>query len=309
MSIAISLAAYGPADELRPTETTAPLPGPGQVQLRVRAAGVNPVDWKIRAGHLAAVMPVEFPFVPGLDAAGEVTTVGAGVTEWAVGDQVFGQVPAAYAEYAVADAAMLAAKPAGLSWAQAGGLQLPAETAYRALGLAKVEAGDTLLVHGAAGGVGGLAVQFAVAAGARVIGTASAANHAYLRSLGAVPVEYGDGVFDRVRAAAPEGVTVVLDAVGGMLAGSVELVGSTDRVLSIVDPAEAAETGTRFTGSDPAEIRTAQALAEVLRLHAAGTLQFPVRAVFPLTEAADAHRLSEQGHGRGKIVLTVGGED
>ncbi|MFE9429141.1 NADP-dependent oxidoreductase [Kitasatospora sp. NPDC006697] len=305
MSVAISFTAYGDADQLTTVEAEAPQPGPGEVQLRVRAAGVNPVDWKLRAGYLAAVMPLELPHVLGLEAAGTVTAVGAGVTRWSVGDEVFGRVPAAYAEYAVTAENALAAKPAELSWEQAGALHMAAETSTRALAALGLAKGETLLVHGAAGGVGAVAVQFAVAAGARVIGTASPANHDYLRELGAEPVEYGDEVFDRVRAVASEGVDAVLDTAGGYLAGSVALLGGGARVLSIVNPQEAEEAGASFTGSDPEADHTPAALAKVLELTAAGTFRLPLRAVLPLAEAARAHRLSEQGHGRGRIVLTV----
>ncbi|GAA1950385.1 NADP-dependent oxidoreductase [Kitasatospora viridis] len=305
MSLAISFAAYGEPEQLSLTELTAPQPGPGQVQLKVRAAGVNPLDWKLRAGYLTGFMPLELPHVPGLEAAGTVTAVGPGVTRWSVGDEVFGSVPAAYAEYAVTGEELLAAKPADLSWEQAGALHMAAETSFRTLAELGVAKGDTLLIHGAAGSVGAVAVQFAVAAGARVIGTASPANHDYLRELGAEPVAYGEGVFERVRALAPEGVHAVLDAAGGYLAGSVELTGGTERVIAIVDAQEAAGAGVRFSGTDPATWRTAEGLAKVLELHAAGTFVLPVRTVLPLAEAAEAHRLSAQGHGRGRIVLTV----
>ncbi|GAA3129694.1 oxidoreductase [Streptosporangium carneum] len=293
---------YGEPEELRLAEAPVPSPGPGQVLLRVHAAGVNPVDWKIRAGLLKDFFPVSLPHVLGVEAAGVVVAVGEGVTARSVGDEVFGPVSGAYAEYALAGADRLGAKPADLDWGAASGLHSSAETAYRTLELLKVTAGDTLLVHGAAGSVGGLVVQFAVAAGARVVATASEANHDYLRELGAVPVSYGEGVFDRIREAAPDGVDAALDAVGGAVAGSVELLGGPERVVSIVDPVEAESAGARFTGGGDADY-TAQALERALALHAAGTLRLPIRATFPLAEAAEAHRLSARGHGRGKIVL------
>ncbi|MFC3980830.1 NADP-dependent oxidoreductase [Streptosporangium jomthongense] len=300
---AVVVSSYGGAEELRLAEVPVPSPGPGQVLLRVRAAGVNPVDWKIRAGLLKEFLPVDLPYTPGGEAAGEVVAVGEGVSAWAAGDEVLGPVAGGYAEYALADAAQLSAKPAGLSWEAASGLYTSAETANRVLDLLKVGAGETLLVHGAAGGVGGLVVQFAVASGARVVGTAGAANHDYLRELGAVPVSYGEGVFDRVREVAPQGVDAVLDAAGGALAGSVGLLGGPERIVGIVSVPEAVETGTRFTGGGEGESHGVQAVARALALHAAGTLALPVRAVLPLADAAGAHRLSEEGHGRGKIVL------
>ena len=300
----ISFAAYGDTDVLRFGEAAVPEPGPGQVLLRVQAAGVNPLDWKLRQGLMEAVFPVAFPHVPGLEASGTVAAVGPGVTAWKVGDEVFGPVAGGYAEYATADAGKLAARPEDLDRETAAALPVAAEAATRALGLLGLAAGETLLVHAAAGAVGSLAVQFAVAAGATVIGTAGEANHDHLRALGAVPVGYGEGVFDRVREAAPQGVDAVLDAAGsGVLAGSVELVGGPERVVSLVNPAEAGPLGVRFSGGGPAEDRTADALAAAVALHRAGTLVAPIRAALPLADAAAAHRLSEQGHGLGKITL------
>ncbi|MER7134809.1 NADP-dependent oxidoreductase [Streptosporangium saharense] len=300
---AVTVSSYGGAEELRLTEAPVPSPGPGQVLLRVRAAGVNPVDWKIRAGLLKEFIPVALPYTPGGEAAGEVVAVGEGVSAWAVGDEVFGPVAGGYADHTLAEADRLSAKPADLSWEAAAGLYSSAETANRVLELLKVGEGETLLVHGAAGGVGGLVVQFAVASGIRVVGTASEANHDYLRALGAVPVAYGEGVFERVRQAVPEGVDAALDAAGGSLAGSVELLGGPERVVGIVSVPETIETGTRFTGGGDGDDHGLQAVARALALHSAGTLDLPIRAVFPLADAAGAHRLSEEGHGRGKIVL------
>ncbi|MHA6761629.1 NADP-dependent oxidoreductase [Streptacidiphilus sp. PAMC 29251] len=301
---AVAFSGYGDPDVLRLTELPVPVPGPGQVLLRVHAAGVNPLDWKIRRGFMAAVFPVAFPHVLGLEASGTVAATGPEVTAWKVGDEVLGPVTGGYAEYALADAATLAAKPADLDWGPAAALTVGAEAATRALGHLKPVPGETLLVHAAAGAAGSLAVQFAVAGGVTVIGTAAEANHDYLRSLGAIPVSYGEGLFDRVRAAAPQGVDAVLDAAGrGVLAESVALVGGPDRVVSLVDPAEAGPLDVRFTSGGPAEDRTPEALTAALALHRAGTLSLPVRAALPLADAEEAHRLSEQGHGRGKIVL------
>ena len=299
----VAFTAFGGPEQLTPGESPVPVPGPGQVLLRVHAAGVNPLDWKIRRGFMEAVFPVTFPHVLGLEASGTVAATGPGVTAWKPGDEVFGPVVGGYARYALAGAAELAAKPAGLGWESAAALPVAAETGYRALELLGVKAGETLLVHGAAGAVGSLAVQLAVADGIRVIGTASEANHDYLRSLGAVPVSYGEGVFDRVRAAAPQGVDAVLDTTSsGVLAASVELVGGTERVVTLGDPAEAASAGVHFSGGGDGT-RVAEGLAAALALFRAGRLTLPVRAALPLSEAVAAHELSEQGHGRGKIVL------
>jgi NADPH:quinone reductase-like Zn-dependent oxidoreductase len=300
---AVSISGFGGPEVLGVGERPVPVPGPGQVLLRVRAAGVNPLDWKIRRGYLQGAFPVEFPFVPGAEASGTVAATGPGVTGWTPGDEVFGPVTAGYAQYALAQAAELSAKPEALDWESAAALPIAAETAYRVLELLKTASGETLLVHGAAGAVGSLVVQLAVANGLRVVGTASEANHDYLRSLGAVPVSYGEGVFDRVREAAPQGVDAVLDVSGsGVLAGSVELVGGPERVITVVDPAEAGTVGVHFSGGG-AEARVAEGQAAALELFRAGTLDLPVRAALPLAEAAAAHELSERGHGRGKIVL------
>ncbi|QMU73427.1 NADP-dependent oxidoreductase [Streptacidiphilus sp. P02-A3a] len=299
----VAFAAFGGAEQLTLSDSPVPAPGAGQVLLRIHAVGVNPLDWKIRRGLLQQVFALPLPHVLGVEGSGTVVATGPEVTAWKVGDEVFGPVAAGYAQYSLAEAADLAAKPAELSWELAAALPVAAETAYRTLELLKVTAGETLLVHGAAGAVGGVVVQLAVADGIRVIGTASEANHEYLRELGAIPVSYGDGVFDRVRAAAPQGVDAVLDTSGaGVLAASVELVGGTERVVTVADPAEAGVLGVRFSGGGEG-VRVAQGLAAGLRLFQAGTLKLPIRAALPLAEAAAAQDLSEQGHGRGKIVL------
>ncbi|MEY9838541.1 NADP-dependent oxidoreductase [Streptacidiphilus sp. EB103A] len=301
---AVSFSAYGEPDELRLTEEAVPRPGPGQVLLRVTAAAVNPLDWKIRRGFMQGVFPVNFPHVLGLEAAGTVVATGPGVDSWQIGDEVFGSAVAAYAEYALAEAATLAARPADLPVATAAALPVAAETSVRGLGLLNLKPGETLLIHGAAGSVGTLAVQFAVADGVRVIGTAGERDQEALRSLGATPVRYGDGVIDRVReAAAGEPVTAVLHTSGaGVLADSVALVGGPERVITIADPQEAGPLGVAFTSGGSADTAT-EGLARALALHAAGTLSAPVRATFPLADAPAAHRLGEQGGGRGKIVL------
>ncbi|GIF18996.1 NADPH:quinone reductase-like Zn-dependent oxidoreductase [Actinoplanes tereljensis] len=299
---AIVFDSFGGPDVLRRAQSDPPHPGPGQVRLRVRAAGVNQLDFKIRAGWMQQVFPTVFPAIPGLEAAGVVDEIGPGVTGVAVGDEVFGPTDTgAYAEYALAT--VVARKPAGLSWADAAALPCAGETAERVLGLLAVGKGETLLVHGAAGAVGGLAVQLAQARGATVIGTASPANHAYLRELGVVPVSYGDGLVARVEALAPQGVDAVFDAAGqGALADSIALRGgTTDRIVTIADPA-AAEFGVSFsaTGSPSAE-----ALAELARRAVAGELRVTVAETFPLAEAGRAQERSATGHTRGKLVLTL----
>ncbi|MFJ6084851.1 NADP-dependent oxidoreductase [Streptomyces sp. NPDC092369] len=301
---AVSFAAYGDPEELRFTDLAVPRPGPGQVLLRVAGAGVNALDWKLRSGMLQGVFPVTFPYVPGFEAAGTVVAKGPDVESWQLGDEVVGLTSAAYAEYAVAEAATLAARPADLPVETAAGLPVAAETAVRGLGLLDLKPGETLLIHGAAGAVGTLAVQFAVEDGVRVIGTAGERDQEALRELGAIPVRYGDGVFDRAReAAAGEPVAAVLHTSGdGLLADSVALVGGPERVVTIAAAQESGPLGVTFTSGGSTDTAVA-GLARALALHAAGTLSAPVRTTLPLAEAPTAHRLSEQGGGRGKIVL------
>ncbi|MEV4557558.1 NADP-dependent oxidoreductase [Kitasatospora sp. NPDC049285] len=309
MTKAIAFPHYGGVDVLRPVDVELPAPGPGQVRVAVRAAGVNPLDHKLRSGALDGVFAVAFPFVPGYEVAGTVEAVGAGVTGFAPGDEVFGgTVGGGYAEHALVDAAALVRKPASLGWAEAAALPVAAETSERVLDVLGARPGETLLVHGAAGGVGTLLLQFARARGITVVGTASEANHDYLRELGAIPVAYGEGLAERVRAAAPGGVDRAVDAAGqgGVLPLSIELTGGADRVVTIADAAGGHQYGVRFTGGgEGGESYHARAFAAVLALHEAGTLRLPLHRVLPLAEAAEAHRISEHGHLRGKIVLTV----
>ncbi|WP_030694665.1 NADP-dependent oxidoreductase [Streptomyces globisporus] len=283
-----------------------PEPGPGEVRVKVAAAGVNPVDWKRRYGWVEAFYPTTFPAVPGLEFAGTVDALGEGVTDLAVGDEVLGWTKTgAYAEYAIAGT--VAPKPAGLSWEAAASLPVAGETAQRVLDLLRVREGETLFLHGAAGVVGSVAVQLAVAAGITVIGSASESNHAYLRELGAIPVAYGDGLADRVRAAAPEGVDAVFDAAGhGVLPVAVELLGGGDaakeRIVTIA-ATDAEEHGIVFSGvtGDPDDVR--RGLVAQARLAAEGALTVRLAETLPLKEAARAQESSESGHARGKIVL------
>ncbi|MEV4436894.1 NADP-dependent oxidoreductase [Streptomyces sp. NPDC049585] len=305
---AISFSSYGPADVLRPVEVPLPAPGPGQVRIAVRCAGVNPLDHKLRSGAMAGTFPLELPHIPGVEASGLVEAVGEGVTQVRAGDAVFGRtVTGAYAEQALAREDQVVVKPVSLAWEEAAALPVAAETARRVMELLDLGDGETLLVHGAAGGVGTLAVQFARARGVRVIGTASESNHAYLRGLGAIPVTYGQGLAERVReAAAPGRVDAALDAVGkgDAVWVSVEVTGGADRVVSIADAEGARLHGARFS-SGGREVRPVPALNEALALHEAGLLQLPVHRIYRLEEAADAHRESEHGHLTGKIVLAV----
>lgn len=296
---AIVYAQFGGPEVLRLEDVEEPHAGPGQVRLKVVAAGVNPVDYKIRNGWMPDMAPVSWPAIPGLEAAGVVDEVGPGVTGVAVGDEVMAPtVSGSYAEYALADD--FALKPAGLSWETAAALPVALETADRVLDVLGVTAGETLLVHGAAGAVGAFGVQLAVARGVTVVGTASPRNHDYLRSLGAIPVTYGDGLADRVRALAPQGIDAVFDAAGqSALEVSIELRGGTERIVTITD-VRAFELGIVFSGSNR---RFGAQLADYARLVADNALGVRVAASFALADAGRAHELSETGHAGGKVVL------
>ncbi|MEU4352324.1 NADP-dependent oxidoreductase [Streptomyces sp. NPDC023838] len=304
---AIALEKYGSADDLRLVDLPDPKVAPGEVLIRVKAAGVNPVDWKLAAGYLDPIMEVAFPLISGWDVSGVVEAVGLDVPEYQVGDEVFAYArkdwvqQGAYAELVAAPVRCVARKPAALSWEEAAGVPLAGLTAYQSVQRAGVTAGETVLVHAAAGGVGAFAVQILVALGARVIGTASERNHEFLRGLGAEPVTYGDGLEERVRALAPEGVDAALDFVGGGVVDlSQALLKQRERIVSIADQT-AVEKGGHSLWVRP----VSEDLTELARLADAGKLKVNVERTFPLAEAADAWRLNQEGRTRGKIVLTV----
>jgi NADPH:quinone reductase-like Zn-dependent oxidoreductase len=292
---------FGPPDVLRVAELPDPEPGPGQVRVRVRAAGVQPFDVAVRRGWMAPI-PIVFPQTIGQEYSGVVDRLGTGVHGIEVGVAVLGSTTLnGNASLVAVPAENVVLKPAQLDFPTAAALVAPAQTASGALGELRVGAGDVLLVHAAAGSVGTVAVQLARLAGATVIGTASPANHDYLRQLGAIPVAYGDGLVDAVRAASAQPVTVALDAIGGAaIPQSVQLGIARDRIGTIVDDKAAAEHGARVVraGRSPAR------LAEVIALAARGVVLMPVRA-YSLGEVAEAHAAVESGHGRGKVVLIV----
>lgn len=295
---------FGPVDVLREARVETPAPGPGQVRVRVRAAGVNPLDGKIRSGAMEALFPTPLPAIPGIELAGVVDAVGADVAGLAPGDEVLGwSATGAYADYALAAATALAPKPAALDWAHAAALPVASETAERVLDELGVSAGETLLIHGAGGAVGTLAVQLAAARGARVIGTAGPGNQDHLASLGATPLVYGAHLVERVRAFAPDGVDAVFDVAGkGALEDSIVRGSTTDRIVTIAD-LRARELGVAFSAGPPRP--TAAGLGELARQAATGHLVTTVGAAYPLAEAAEAQRVSDSGHSRGKLVLTV----
>lgn len=302
MSLAAQFAEYGSTEVLQVVEIVPPDAGPGQVRLSVRAAGINPVDWKIMQGLMQDQFPVQFPAGLGNDVAGVVDQVGAGITAFKVGDEVLGlSLSPSYAQHAIADPAALVAKPAALSWEVAGSLAGAGGTAWIALDRLGMVEGETLLLHAAAGGVGTFAAQLAVARGVRVIGTASAANQDYLRSLGVTPIVYGDGLGERVRSLAPGGVDAVLDASGhGEIPVSIELAGGPKRVLSLV-AFDHADTGIQL--HDTGAGNPTRALHDILALLGEGRLQVPLSGTYPLFAVAKALDESRSGHARGKSVL------
>jgi NADPH:quinone reductase-like Zn-dependent oxidoreductase len=296
---------FGGPEVLEIVDLPDPHPGPGQVRITVRAAGVNPSDWKKRAG----LMDEDLPQTLGHEAAGVVDELGEGVADGvvAVGDRVFGFSTEGAAQAELAVLSYWAPIPSSLDFAAAAALPAAVETATRALDRLGVENGRTLLVNGASGSVGSAAVQLAVVRGARVIGTAGPANHDYLRSLGAEPVTYGDGLVDRVRALAPDGIDVALDVAGsGVLPELVELAGDPKRVVTIADFMGAREHGVTFSSGDAG--RALHALGEIGALIDSGRFALPVARTFPLAGIAEAHRAGEAGHARGKLVLVVAPE-
>ncbi|WP_328870244.1 NADP-dependent oxidoreductase [Streptomyces sp. NBC_00287] len=305
---AISYSRYGGPDVLVHGEVADPKVGPDSVLVKVRAAAVNPVDWKCREGYLDGALQAVFPVVPGWDVSGVVVQPGVSVTEFAVGDEVIGYVRedllcrGTFAEYAAAPVRTLARKPRNLSFEEAAGLPLVGLTAYQVLiKVLQVKRGETVLVHAAAGGVGSIAVQLARHVGARVIGTASAHNHDFVRGLGGEPVEYGEGLAERVRGLAPEGVDAVLDTVGGeALKASANVLSPEGRLVSIADP-EVFDYGGRYYFVRP----DAEDLLRLTELAEQGVVSVHVSETFPLERAADAYRLNEEGRTRGKIVVTV----
>nr|WP_214412760.1 NADP-dependent oxidoreductase [Sphaerisporangium fuscum] len=300
---AAAFASPGGPEVLTLTDMDVPEVGPGQVRVRVRAAGVQPFDTAVRAGWVPPGVTGGLPRIPGNEFAGVVDQVGEGVTGVAPGAEVLGfSTLNAYAEYIVVGAAQVAPKPPNVPWEVAGGLTAGVQTAELALDGLEVREGETLLVHGASGAVGTAAVQIARMRGATVIGTGREENHEYLRSLGAIPVAYGEGLAGRVRELAPGGIDAALDVAGGeALEVSFELVKDRARILTLVEHGRAAELGIKTTQGE----RTAERLARYAALYADGRFRFLVRRTYPLERAADAHREIETGHGRGKVVLTV----
>ncbi|MFE0172791.1 NADP-dependent oxidoreductase [Streptomyces sp. NPDC059002] len=294
----VSFAEFGGPDVLHLEDAEEPHAGPGQIRVAVRAAGVNPVDWRIREGQFQQVRPIELPAGVGQDAAGVVDEVGAGVEGIAVGDRVFGRGSSTYAEFAVL--AAWARMPASLTFEEAAGYPSVVETALRVIRQADVRPGQTLLVSGASGGVGSAVLQIARDRGITVIGTAGAANQDYLRSLGALATTYGDGWVERVRQLGE--VDAALDLAGsGVIRELLALTGDPRKVISIADLG-APDLGARFSGVTG---NVPQALADAVDRISRGRLHVPVEKSYALAEAAAAHIDSRAGHTRGRRVVVV----
>jgi NADPH:quinone reductase-like Zn-dependent oxidoreductase len=313
MATRVVATSFGGPEVLELVEVDVPDPGPGEVAVEVRAVGTNPVDYKLFSGAFGADLS-QLPMGVGSEASGVVTAVGEGAVGPSgpirPGDEVvLYRAPGAYASHLVVEADVVVPKPQALTFEEAAGLMLAGTTAVHALRVTGVAAGDTVVVHGASGGVGLMAVQLAVADGARVIGTASESGHAALQTLGAEPVVYGDGLLERIEALAPDGVDAAIDTVGTDEAGDVSLalVADRGRIVTIANFHRGFELGIKVIGGAPGadpgtEVRAAARL-ELVDRAAKGTLTVLVADTYPLSEAADALRQLVGGHTHGKIVL------
>jgi NADPH:quinone reductase-like Zn-dependent oxidoreductase len=308
MTKAVRFDDYGDIDVLEVRDVPRPVPADGEVLVAVKAAGINPGEAMIRRGALHDRWPATFPSGQGSDLAGVVAELGGDVDGFAVGDEVIGfsQTRSSQAEFTVIPAEQLTPKPAAVPWEVAGGLYVAGATAYAAVRSVNLKTGDTVAISGAAGGVGTITVQLAKRSGATVLGIAGPANDDWLSAHGAIPVNYGDDLADRLRAASPTGrVDAFLDLFGG---GYVEVAVNElgiapDRVDTIIDFAAAERFGIKVEGS--AEASSAAVLAELAELIAAGELEVPIARVFPLDQVRDAYRALEERHTRGKLILSV----
>ena len=303
MPRAVRFDRYGGIDVLDVVEVPAPVPGPDELLVRVKAAGINPGEAKIRDGLLHERWPATFPSGQGSDLAGVVEQVGDGVDRWAVGDEVIGFTDsrASQAELVVVEAENVTTRPAGVPWPVAGSLFVVGTTAYAAVRAVSATSGDTVVVAGAAGGVGSLTVQLAILAGATVIGLASERNHRWLQDLGVLPVTYGDGVEQRIRDAAGGAIDAFIDLFGGYIELALDLGVKPERIDTIVDFGAGQKYGVKTEGT--AAAANAGVLAELAKLIDEGRLDVPIARVYPLDQVREAFRELEQGHTHGKIVL------
>lgn len=300
MMKAIRFHQYGGPDVLVVEQINAPEPGPGQIKIAVKAAGVNQLDFKLRAGYLHEMMPVNFPSGVGFNASGIVTAIGANVNGVAIGDAVLGSGQSTMAEYAILNEWVH--KPVSLSFEEAAGYPGPAETAVRVLEELGVKEGDTLLVSGAAGGVGSAVIQVAKTMGIHTIGTASEIRHDYLKGLGTIPTTYGPGLVERVTALAPNGVQAAVDIAGsGILPDLIEITGNASKVLTLGD-FSADSYGAK---SSFAPRNLTQSLQKVVELFEAGLFTLPIANIFSMNEIAQAQELSADGHAKGRIIIRI----
>jgi NADPH:quinone reductase-like Zn-dependent oxidoreductase len=304
MASAVKFDRYGGIEELKVVDTPTPTAGPGRVVVEVVAAGINPGEGYIRSGALHERWPATFPSGEGTDFAGRIVDIGSGVGGLGIGDEVLGFTDerASHATHVVVPAEQVTPKPSGLDWDVAGSLYVAGTTAFAAVRAVNAGQGDTVAVSGAAGGVGSITVQLLRARGATVLGIASEANHDWLRKVGVIPVAYGAGLIDRIRAAAPDGVDAFIDTFGAEYVElAVELGVPVERIDTIINWEAAEKYGVKTEGN--ADAGTIDVLAELAELAAAGTVEVPIAAVYPLDKVQEAYSELEQRHTRGKIVL------
>lgn len=302
---AVQIDNYGGLDVLDVRETADPVAAPGGVVVRVHAAGINPGEISIREGVFRDRWPSTFPSGQGSDFAGTVESVGDGVTSWSVGDEVLGwsDERSAHAQLVAVPAEQIVSKPTALSWEVAGSLYIAPTAGWASVEAVDPQPGETVVVSGAAGGVGGFAAQLARHRGARVIGLAGAANHDWLHSRGIEPIQYGEGQADRIRAAAPEGVDAFIDTFGqGYADLAIELGVATSRINTIIDFPAVERLGISADGN--ASITDGAAvLTQIADLIASGAIELPIAATYPLSQVRDAYAQLAERHTRGKIVL------
>jgi NADPH2:quinone reductase len=295
---------YGDRDVLYIADVEVPQPPPGEVVVQVRAAAINPGEASIRNGALAQMFPATFPSGEGSDLAGVVSAVGDGASEFAVGDEVLGcsWQRSSQAEYVSVPVKQLIPKPAQLSWEVAGSLYVIGCTAYAAVRAVDPQRGETVAVSAAAGGVGSVVVQLLALEGASVLAIASPANHAWLSARGAIPVAYGDGLAERLQAAAPAGIDAFIDLFGPEYVDlAVELGIDPSRIETIISREKAKEVGAKNEGSGNAS--TTEVLSKIAQLVAFGQIEIPIAATYPLEQVRDAFAELEERHTHGKIVL------